>query len=343
MTNNQQSNNCLIDYLRFSIPSSDVEQVASSILGFYYTEFSNIRKGSPYPTYDEKISFANIDLHISHSHNNILVDMAGQACRQYEEQMSTVTGWHWQKFIAHILTFDANITRIDLALDIFDDTTPTVKKLQDYIRRGQLSSKSTRFTEINSGRILDGKITGRTIYIGAHPQILRIYDKKQERRDNADEVLSIESWIRWELEISDKKALYVAKQIGMGQPLNQIIRGILSAHYAFKTQPKGKKDFKNKARWNNMKWWDQFIASVPQMPLRTFKEKPTLKQKKHWLETSTAKSLAMIHASFEQAYGKDFANIYINELINLGKSKINDHDDTLIQERVIELTQDENY
>ena len=126
------------------------------------------------------ISFANIKLHSSRSHSSVLIDMSGQACRQYEEYMSRVDGWHWYKFVSVILEMQGKVSRIDLALDIFDDSTPSVKTLQDYVKRGQLSTKSHKFIEINSGRILDGKLTGFTLYIGASPQILRIYDKNKK-------------------------------------------------------------------------------------------------------------------------------------------------------------------
>lgn len=132
------------------------------------------------------------------------------------------------------------------------------------------------------------------LYIGSHPQVLRIYDKKQEVRDNTDEILDIEKWVRWELELGDFKAKEVCKLISEGKPLNMIIKGILASHYAFKTQPKGKKDFHNKTRWNNMKWWDNFIHDIPKISLRVTKAKTTLKEKKTWIEKSTTKSRAMI-------------------------------------------------
>lgn len=148
-------------------------------------------KGSPYSTYDVSVSFSNIKLHSSKTHDNILVDIGGQACRQYEEYMCRVEGWHWQKFIHSILSLNGIITRIDLALDIFDNSMPSIKSLKEYISRGQLCTKSYKFMKINSGRILDGQVTGRSLYIGAAPQILRIYDKKQERKDNAYEYFFI--------------------------------------------------------------------------------------------------------------------------------------------------------
>ena len=102
----QKSNKCLIDYLRFSIPNSNFSYVANDILGIEYSEFSSSDlKGSPYPTYDFSVKFSNIKLHSSKTHDNILVDISGQACRQYEEYMCRIQGWHWQKFIDYILRY----------------------------------------------------------------------------------------------------------------------------------------------------------------------------------------------------------------------------------------------
>lgn len=337
----RQNNNCLIDYLRVSIPNSTFTAV-TELLGIDINNFSS-QKGSPYPTYDYCIKFANIKLHSSSSHESILIDMSGQACRQYEEHMSRVDGWHWYKFINCLLEMDSKVTRIDLALDIYNDDCPSVKVIQDYIKRGQLSSKSHKFMEINSGRILDGKITGFTIYIGSNPQILRIYDKKQERMDNIGEVIDVDKWVRWELEITEKKAMQVALQIQQGKPLNLIIKGILSAHYCFKTQPKNNSDLHNKDRLPTMKWWLKFIDNVDKISLKVIKEKPTLKSKKNWVENSTSKSLAMIIESFKGAFGEEYAKVYLNELLVSGRAKLNEEDRALIEQRILELTNNAEY
>ncbi|AYK55950.1 MULTISPECIES: replication initiation factor domain-containing protein [Bacillaceae] len=337
------SNQCLIDYLRFSIPNSDFTIIANEILGIPISEFSSEVKGSPYPTYDESISFANIKLHSSKNHSSILVDMSGQACRQYEEYMSRVDGWHWHGFISFILDRQGKITRIDLALDIFDDSTPSVKVLQDYIKRGQLSTKSHKFIEINSGRILDGKLTGFSLYIGSSPQILRIYDKKQERKDNTDEVVNVEKWVRWELELTDGKAMQVGFHMTGGKPLSVIVKGILSAHYCFKTQPKKASDFHNKNRLPTMKWWQKFIDGIETIPLKVTRDKITLKKKKGWIEKSTVKSISMVYESFARLYGEEYADLYLKELIHMGKGKITESDQTLIEQRVLELMSEDEY
>lgn len=247
-----------------------------------------------YPTYDFSVSFSNIKLHSSKKHDNILVDMNGKACRQFEEYMCIVEGWHWYKFILDILNLNGIITRIDIALDIFDNSTPILKSLEEYISRGQLCTKSYKYMKINSGRILDGEVTGRSLYIGLSPQILRIYDKKQERKDNANEHLFIDKWVRWELELTHKKAMIVARHISSGKPLNSIIKGILSAHYAFKIRAKNSSNFHNKNRLQNMRWWDNFISNIESIPLNVYREKITLNKKK-WIDLSASKSIGMIY------------------------------------------------
>ncbi|EOO23503.1 hypothetical protein ICM_05073 [Bacillus cereus BAG1X2-3] len=339
----KRSNQCLIDYLRCSIPNSELPAVADGILGIPISEFSSEIKGSPYPTYDMCISFANIKLHSSRSHSSVLIDMPGQACRQYEEHMSRIDGWHWYKFVSVILEIQGKVSRIDLALDIFDDATPSVKVLQDYVKRGQLSTKSHKFIEINSGRILDGKLTGFTLYIGASPQILRIYDKKQERRDNAGEIVNVEKWVRWELELTGNKAMQVALQISNGKPLNTIVKGILSAHYCFKTQPKGASDLHNKNRLPTMRWWQKLVDGIEEIPLKVEREKLTLKKKKNWVENVTVKSISMLYESFRRVYGEKYADLYLKELIHMGKEKITESDQTLIEQRILELMSEDEY
>ncbi len=115
--------------------------------------------------------------------------------------------------------------------------------------------------------------------MGSNPQILRIYDKKQERADNADEEIFVERWIRWELELSDTKAMQAVRLIVNGRPVSVVIKGILSAHYSFKSQKKGKIETHNKDWLPTMKWWVKFIGSVEKMPLRIEREKTTLKKK----------------------------------------------------------------
>lgn len=337
-----RSNECLIDYLRFSLPHASMEK-AADLFGIALSDFTSEKKGSPFPTYDSSYSFANIVIHQSNRHDNLLIDLAGQGCRQYEEYMSSVEGWHWQKFLATILKINGTITRADLALDLFDGSSPSVATLQKYVKNGQLSSQSRTFREVNSGQLQDGILTGHTLYIGAQPQLLRIYDKKQETRDKTGELVRVNEWVRWELELTDQKARQAVEKIAKGTPLNTVIRGILTSHYSFKTKPKGSVNYHNKARWANMKWWDNFVGTIPKIPLRVIREKPTFAKKKGWLENYTSKSLSMVYEAFLQAYGRDQADVYLRELVTKGKEKFTETDWTFIEQKILELENEDSY
>ena len=51
----------------------------------------------------------------------------------------------------------------------------------------------------------------------------------------------------------------------------------------------------------------------------------------------------MVYETFERVYGEQYADIYLKELILMGKEKIRDLDETLILQRVLELQNDEEY
>ncbi len=248
----RQSNECLLIFYAFHYRMLQWKKLRT-LLGISLSDFTSEKKGSPFPTYDSHYSFADIIIHQSDHHNNLLVNLSGQGCGQYEEYMSSVEGWHWQKFLVTILKAKGTVTRVDLAMDLFDGSSPPVAMLQKYVKNGQLSSQIRYFREVNSGQLQKGVLTGHTLYIGAQPQLLRIYDKKQEIRNKTGEIAQVNEWVRWELELTDQKARQAVEKLAKGIPLNTVNRGILASHYSFKTKPKGPVNYHNKARWSNMK------------------------------------------------------------------------------------------
>jgi len=92
-----------------------------------------------------------------------------------------------------------------------------------------------------------------------------------------------------------------------------------------------------------MKWWNKFIEQMPQIPLRTSKEKPTMKTKSRWLDQSVSKSLAMLYQAHINAYGQDSANVYITELLRHGRNKFSDIDIAMVEQKVQELIGEGSY
>lgn len=167
--------------------------------------------------------------------------------------------------------------------------------------------------------------------------------KSKKFRDKTGEIAQVHEWVRWELELTDQKARQAVEKLAKGIPLNTVIRGILASHYSFKTKPKGPVNYHNKARWPNMKWWDKFVGGIPKIPLRVVREKPTFSKKKAWLENATSKSLAMIYEAFLQAYGPEQAEVYLRELLATGKEKFTETDQTFIEQKILELENEDSY
>lgn len=62
-----------------------------------------------------------------------------------------------------------------------------------------------------------------------------------------------------------------------------------------------------------------------------------MSDEKNWIEKSTTKSRAMVYEAYKQAFGKNFADAYLREEINIGKSKFTDLDRSIIEQSVNEL------
>lgn len=92
-----------------------------------------------------------------------------------------------------------------------------------------------------------------------------------------------------------------------------------------------------------MRWWQKFVDGIEEIPLNVKREKLTLKEKKTWVENSTVKSISMIYESFKRVYGETYADLYIKELVSMGKDKMNDSDETLVEQRVFELMSEDEY
>lgn len=51
----------------------------------------------------------------------------------------------------------------------------------------------------------------------------------------------------------------------------------------------------------------------------------------------------MLYESFKLAYGEKYADLYLKELILIGKDKITETDQTLIEQRVLEMINENEY
>ena len=62
-----------------------------------------------------------------------------------------------------------------------------------------------------------------------------------------------------------------------------------------------------------------------------------------WIDQSVTKSLAMLYETYVSAFGEDYADVYITELLRNGAEKVSDVDIEMIEQKVNELTSSEEY
>lgn len=106
--------------------------------------------------------------------------------------------------LKRLLERGGHVSRIDVALDLFDDERATVSDLEQAYRDGQIKTraKSSRLIE-------DMKTGGKTLYLGSRQSevFFRGYDKAIES-GNLDAL-----WVRLELEVKEKSAHRLCQQI----------------------------------------------------------------------------------------------------------------------------------
>ena len=177
----------LIDWLRFTLdrPSETAELIdefglmvsEASPQGFYNTacEFHGARG-----------VMGRADWHTEHPEQKVCYTFSGNDLDVWREQDKI------ERLLAFAVAHKGKFTRIDVAIDVLDDSRVdwyTLAHMADY---GQMDTRAKTHSVIRSVR--DGK-TGITIYVGGRQsdKFMRIYDKAAEQGIGAD-------WARIELE-----------------------------------------------------------------------------------------------------------------------------------------------
>ncbi|MGM0124296.1 phage replication initiation protein [Enterococcus sp. AZ194] len=241
----------------------------------------------------------------------VFIDMSGQACRQFELTFEK-TGFSWQTFFEYLLGYEVNITRLDLAIDDFTGYF-TLKQIENTIKRGCVVSKFRTGRNFEEFLLETGETLGQTIYFGKSDVIIRFYDKLEEREAN-NYALSheIDFWQRTELQIRKERAMEACKIISQGGDLGYYICGILRNYIAFKI----KGTDSNRSRWNNCKWWDNFLGSAERIKLTNVHPYPSILRKKDWIDKQVVSSLATVYTAL------DDDRLFFDYIKALGKSRM---------------------
>ena len=227
--------------------------------------------------------------------------ISGESCRALE-----FIGFNLLKILADLKAIESiNITRLDIAYDIFDDDKLLSLIIEAY-NGGKYKSK-LKSSNIIVSRSAEGR-TGTTINFGSRQSsvLIRIYDKSAERD-------TYEAWVRIEAEIKDKK--YSRKLIGNinGVGLAKTYKALINNYLSFIEY----RDT-NVSRSPIAKWWSKIIDTVDKVKLYEAPGIRNIDDVKNWLLEQTSASFATV---LQQEQSRDFVEQMMKEGIRKMKNK----------------------
>lgn len=273
---------------------SDYEAVLSS-LHLDFSLFSE-EKVSRY-SYKTRYNYNGIDLLVEHEHSYFMLDISGTGCRFLESLDHSFT---WVDIFKIFNMYDLNFTRLDLALDSFNNTKFNLETLYNKLKKGHVKGRFRKFRNVEECLFSTGQEIGRTLYFGSPKSkvMFRFYDKFGESLSKGKEVDSnIFSWIRYEIQLRDDIAQGIIYKIILesGSDMGIYFCGFIRNYLEFLVPSVDS----NKWRWKVCKWWLDFLNDIEKLPLNLNYKEPTILRKVEWLENAVSRTNALINLSHD--------------------------------------------
>lgn len=213
----------------------------------------------------------------------------------------------WSMIFRFLVNYGVNFTRIDLALDDYDEKVKFAD-VRNKLEKGHYRSSKRSYNIVRSSDS-SGRTIGETIYIGNAKAdngsrgnvYARFYDKRAQyiaKNDIfPDEVIKHwqkigkESWQRYEISYSKKYAVKIVDEFLDGNKVDKIFKTSLRALLEILTPRRGDT---NKSRWYKTKWWEEFLAFDDTMDFGLPERDAMLGDLLEWLRVSVLPSIALL-------------------------------------------------
>lgn len=257
--------------------------------------------------------------------------ISGKGCRDVEElgidflQLFEILYFKYEK---------VNFTRIDIAIDTFNDNYYNLDLIKQYINNNQVVTKLRSFIHFYKGSLSYNDTLGETIQFGSLTSnfMLVFYNKKLEREDKSyivDE--EIFSWVRCEIRLrNDLVNNFVIDVIKNNYKFSELVYSLLYNYVDFK-------DFStdvNRSRWTTSQWWLDFLSTTKQLSLCKARKESDITTKKKWLDTSVSKTqLLYLLSCYEPNTDIDnFTLSYLLDNLLKGNKKLTNKDKKMIND-----------
>lgn len=296
----------IIDYLRIRIPLHDLNIVFNEILKINSKAFvsDEVKRYGYVGRYS--IDLIQVYQSVPNDNRGVLIEMSGQGCRQFEAFLHQQKRG-WLDFLKDCYAFNANTTRIDIAVNDYKEALP-LKRLLHKMERKEYKSKfktcsyhwGTQKNEITDKL----QAAGLSLYFGSMQSefYMCFYQKNYEiAKKKHLKVQEIPVKNRYELRFSSDKADQAVKQlIDVENPVNicDLVFGYMSEYVTFLRPTKNKP----RKKWEIYPAWSLFLGDVSILKFVTDPKELSFERTKTWLQNQvmlTLKAFKIIDDTLE--------------------------------------------
>lgn len=283
-----------VDWFQVTLKSVQTISDVCDILGLPFSEFVKIDSGKY--GYKSHYRYDHIAIYCDgHEDMGFHIEMSGQGCREYEQRSQK----DWSLLFGQLMFFNANFTRIDLAIDDFYGYF-NLSTILRKVKQKAVSSKFKNAINIETISLKDGKNAGHTIKFGSPQSRIQVtfYDKLAERKAAGKQIEDgITFWNRTEIRMRDERASAVALLIAYEScEIGKMVQAILKNYINFLI-PDAKD--RNKSRWKTCGFWEKFLGDVERLKLTQVAPDRTIEKAIGWIEHQTSPSMAAIYLALE--------------------------------------------
>lgn len=293
--------------------------------------------------YTYTYSYKNIKILCSDKEEfGIHVYLTGQACRDFEDiEFRKSTGIlsfkrnnSWLSLFEKASRYDANFTRLDIAIDDFSGAYFTLNDLMECVINKEVKTRFKEMTDFRKFIIENADINGRTLWFGSRASKIQVvfYDKLLERESQNYIVDNdIDFWLRCEIRFRTERANeVVSKYIQDKESFSSVIKGILDYYVSFVDNNYSDS---NKGRWKRKEWWNRYLDSVDKSRLTSIPIESSITKKKAWIDNTVSRSeFAVLLSTLDNLELDDKMSNYFYELLKSGYSRLEEKDLYMINE-----------
>lgn len=311
-----------VDYLNVVFNyNDDVSEVDEEMI-FGFAEFleldlGNLKEGNGVYGYEKSLRGNGI-LIAWRASETVLYSFSGSACADLMFSLDD----YLKAVLERIKSAHGWVSRIDIALDIADNTIFPLNYFIKKLEKLEYTSKKRRFNVI-SEKDGAGNPVGQTVYLGNARAdsgskgniYLRVYRKDLELKSRGAQIpkwaQGSNSIERFEISAGGKKKTdkIVSAIIEDDGALENVFFGLLSGMITFKIKDKNDD---NKARWKTDRKWAAFLKNTRALQFRELPDK-TIISTLDWLNKSVVPSLAFL-STLSKEKKVDFMKILKNAI-----------------------------